>query len=163
MIVMRKLHLLLFPVVGLLATGCSSDGGSQQTPAPVAEENVAAEDEPDVAAEDGPDAAVEDEPDAAATTPKDAIARQLELLRAGDVEGLKACFTDRLQESITAEAVEGAKAQAEEATVDELVAEVEFGEIQGQKTAKIKTKNGRTLTTLIEVDGTYVADTVWFE
>ena len=44
-------------------------------------------------------------------------------------------------------------------TLDDLVASAD-----GDKTAiKIKMKNGRTLTTLLSVDGKWLADTLWFK
>jgi hypothetical protein len=42
------------------------------------------------------------------------------------------------------------KQEATQYTLNDLVASVEMGELQGKKTAKIKMKNGRTLTTLME-------------
>ena len=42
-------------------------------------------------------------------------------------------------------------------------ATVKYSEADGKKTAKIKMKNGRTLTTLIETDGQWLADTIWFK
>ena len=102
-------------------------------------------------------------PAATALEPKDAIAHQLSLLKAGDVEKLKACFTDRQKERITPEAVAQGKEAASKMTLDEMVASVEMGEYEGKKTAKIKMKNNRTLTTLIQTDGRWLADTVWFK
>lgn len=94
---------------------------------------------------------------------KQAISAQFELLKAGDVEKLKAHFTERQKERITKEAVEKGKANAEKMTLDDLVASVDLGTFDGKKTAKIKMKNGRTLTTLIQTDGKWLADTVWFK
>ena len=48
-------------------------------------------------------------------------------------------------------------------TVAELVHEVVPGQYKGQKTAKIKMKNGRSLTTFVLVDGAWLADTLWFK
>ena len=48
-------------------------------------------------------------------------------------------------------------------TLDDLVGAVEMGEDEGKQTARIKMKNGRTLTTLILTDGKWLADTVWFK
>jgi len=95
--------------------------------------------------------------------PKKSIAHQLELLKAGEVEKLRACFTERQRERITKEAVEKGKQQAGKYTLNDLVASVEMGEFQGKKTAKIKMKNGRSLTTLILTDGKWLSDTVWFK
>ena len=94
---------------------------------------------------------------------KAAIATQFELLKAGDVEKLKAHFTDRQKERITKEAVEKGQANAAKMTIDDLVASVDVKGEGGQKTAKIKMKNGRSLTTLILTDGKWLADTVWFK
>lgn len=95
-------------------------------------------------------------------SPKDSISYQFDLLKQGDAERLKECFTSRIRDRITSEAVEKGKAQASNYTLEDLVDSVEMGEAEGQKTAKIMMKNGRTLTTLIETDGKWLADTVWF-
>ncbi len=100
--------------------------------------------------------------DALKASPKDSIAYQFELIKEGNVDKLKECFTERQRDRITADAVEKGKAQASNYTLDDLVASVEMGEYEGQKTAKIMMKNGRTLTTLVETDGKWLADTVWF-
>lgn len=95
-------------------------------------------------------------------SPKDSIAYQFELLKKGDADKLKECFTDRQKDKITSEAVEKAKSDISKYTLDDLVASVEDGEYEGKKTAKIKMKNGRTLTTLVQTDGKWLADTIWF-
>jgi hypothetical protein len=87
------------------------------------------------------------------------IAKQVEQIKASDVDGLKAGFTQRLQDRITADAVKKAQKQAASITLDELVAKVE----PAKDSLKIKMKNGRTLTTLVKVDGKWLADTVWFK
>jgi hypothetical protein len=97
------------------------------------------------------------------TEPKAVIGFQLELLKAGDVGGLKACLTERQREGVTQEAVDKGKANAGKYTLDDLVDKVELGEDAGHRTAKIMMKNGRTLTTLIETDGKWLADTLWFK
>ena len=56
-----------------------------------------------------------------------------------------------------------AKSNAAKYTIDDLVGAVELGEAEGMKTAKIKMKNGRTLTTLVQTNGKWLADTVWFK
>lgn len=101
--------------------------------------------------------------DALAKSPKDSIAYQFELVKEGNAEKLKACFTERLRERITTDLVEKGKTQAANYTLDDLVSSVEMNEEAGQKTAKIMMKNGRTLTTLIETDGKWLADTIWFK
>jgi hypothetical protein len=87
------------------------------------------------------------------------IAKQVELIKKSDVAGLKAGFTPRLQDRITEANVKKAQGQAASITIDELVASV----APGKDTLKIKMKNGRTLTTLVKVDGKWLADTVWFK
>jgi hypothetical protein len=96
-------------------------------------------------------------------SPKDSIAYQFGLLKDGNVSQLRECFTDRIKERITEEAVEKGKSQASEYSLDDLVASVEMGEAEGHQTAKIMMKNGRTLTTLVQIDGKWLADTVWFK
>lgn len=103
------------------------------------------------------------QPTASPTNPKGVIAMQLGQLKAGDVAGLRAGMTERQRERITQELVDKAKGEAGKATIDELVDSVEMGTDGPNKTAKIKMKNGRTLTTLIEVDGKWLADTIWFK
>lgn len=88
------------------------------------------------------------------------IGKQVEQIKAGDTAGLKAGFTARLQPKITDELVAKAKKQAASITVDELVASAEGSAKTG---LKIKMKNGRTLTTLLKVDGKWAADTLWFK
>ncbi len=95
--------------------------------------------------------------------PKSSIAHQLDLIKAGDVDKLKACLTPRVRDGVTKEVVDKAKTQAAQYTIDDLYASDERGEADGKKTAKVKMKNGRTLTTLVETDGQWLADTVWFK
>jgi hypothetical protein len=95
--------------------------------------------------------------------PKTSIAYQLELVKAGDMEKLRACLTDRVRANVTAEGVEKAKTNSVNYTIDDLYESAEMGENEGKKTAKVKMKNGRTLTTLVETDGKWLADTVWFK
>lgn len=100
--------------------------------------------------------------DQALRDPKSSIAYQLELLKAGDVVKLRSCFTDRMRGRVTQETVEKGKVEAGKYTLDDLFASAEMGEFEGKKTAKIKMKNGRTLTTLVQTDGKWLADTIWF-
>jgi hypothetical protein len=95
--------------------------------------------------------------------PKSSIAYQFDLLKAGDVETLKTCLTPRVRDGVTKEVVDKAKTDVAKYTIDDLYASAEMGEAEGKKTAKVKMKNGRTLTTLIETDGKWLADTIWFK
>jgi hypothetical protein len=95
--------------------------------------------------------------------PKSSIAYQFELVKAGDVDKLKSCLTPRVRDGVTKEVLDKAKGQAAAYTMDDLYASAEMGEADGKKTAKVKMKNGRTLTTLIETDGQWLADTIWFK
>ena len=97
------------------------------------------------------------------STPQDSIEYQFELVRAGDFENLKECLTDRAKASLTEEIVENAKANAAEYKMEDLFASSEEGELDGNKTAKVIMKNGRTLTTLVETNGRWLADTIWFK
>lgn len=94
--------------------------------------------------------------------PKTSVAYQFELVKAGDVDKLKACLTPRQRDGVTKEVMDKAKVEAAKYTLDDLYASAEMGEYEGKKTAKVKMKNGRTLTTLIETDGQWLADTLWF-
>jgi len=100
---------------------------------------------------------------AALGDPKSSIAYQFEQIKAGDVDKLKACLTPRVRDGVTKEVVDKAKTQAAQYTIDDLYASAEMGEADGKKTAKVKMKNGRTLTTLVETDGQWLVDTVWFK
>ena len=109
-------------------------------------------------------AANDSEGEASMGTPAGSIARQLKLLKQGDVEGLKACFTEDVRGRITNAAVKTGQENAKEVSMEDLVGEVIEGEGLGaSKTAKIKMKNGRTLTTLVLTDGEWLAETVWFK
>jgi hypothetical protein len=87
----------------------------------------------------------------------------LELLKTGEGEKLGACFTERQRERITKEGVAKGKQEVGKYTLNDLVASVEMDEFQRKKTAKVKMKNGRTLTTLVLTDGKWLSDTVWFK
>lgn len=91
-----------------------------------------------------------------------ALAEQLARLVAGDAEGLKACFTPRLRDRITPEVVAEAREEAASMTMDDLWASSEEQVVDGVKTVKVTMKNGRTLTTLVQSDGRWLADTIWF-
>lgn len=101
--------------------------------------------------------------DASLATPRASIAHQLELLKAGDAGRLRKCFTERLRSRISDELIQKNKEVASHYDFDDLVSSVELGEADGQKTAKIKMKDGRTLTTLLLIDGRWLADTIWFK
>lgn len=91
---------------------------------------------------------------------KAVIAAQVELIKKADVAGLKAGFTKRLQDKITEANVKKAQGQLGTMTIDDLVASAAPA---GKDALKIKMKNGRTLTTLVKVDGKWLADTIWFK
>lgn len=87
------------------------------------------------------------------------IAKQVEQIKAGDVAALKAGFSKRQQPRVTADNVKKAAAQVAKLTLEELVASAAP---EDKGTIKIKMKNGRSLTTLIQEDGHWVADTIWY-
>lgn len=99
----------------------------------------------------------------ALSDPKSSIAYQFNLVKAGDAEKLKTCMTPRVRDGVTQEVVDKAKTEAAKYTIEDLYDSVEMGEAEGKKTVKVKMKNGRTLTTLIETDGKWLADTIWFK
>lgn len=94
--------------------------------------------------------------------PKSSIEYQFELVKAGNYEKLKDCLTDRVKGNLTKETVENAKGNAAKYSMEDLYGSVEDGEMNGKKTKKVKMKSGRTLTTLVETDGKWLADTIWF-
>lgn len=95
-------------------------------------------------------------------TAKAEIGRQFELLKKGDVTKLRARFTERQKERVTADKVKKAQKELTKYTLDDLVESVIEDQYQGKRTIKIKMKNGRTLTTLVEENGQWYADTIWF-
>jgi hypothetical protein len=94
---------------------------------------------------------------------REVIAAQCELLKALDVDKMKANVTERQRERITKENLEKGKKELEAYKLEDLVESAEEGEYDGKKTIKIKMKNGRSLTTLMEIDGKWLADTIWFK
>lgn len=131
-------HLLLLLVVSLMFAACGSkDGGNSGG-----------------GSSSGADPTLKD--------PKGSIAYQFDLVKAGDADKLRPCFTERLRDRITKELVDKAKGEAGRYTMDDLWASAEPGEYEGKKTMKVKMKNGRTLTTLVETDGKWLSDTIWF-
>ncbi len=94
---------------------------------------------------------------------REIIEKQLQYIRDGDVAAMKPYFTERVRKFITKASLKQATEQAESAKPDELVHDIEILEIDGSLQAKIKMKNGRTLTTLLPVNGRWEADTIWFE
>lgn len=91
------------------------------------------------------------------------IGFQIELMKKGDVEALKNRFTTRQRDKITKQMINKAVKEVAKYPIDELVHEVEPGKYRGQLTAKIKMKNGRSLTTFVLVDGEWQTDTLWFK
>ncbi|CAN5923570.1 hypothetical protein BH11MYX3_BH11MYX3_42540 [soil metagenome] len=91
------------------------------------------------------------------------ISAQVEAIKAGDIAKVKAGLSPRQREKVTAERVAKAKTQVDSMTIDDLVASVQPSQDAKAPTeVEVKMKNGRTLTTLIKVEGTWVADTLWF-
>ena len=87
------------------------------------------------------------------------IGKQVELIKKGDLEGLKATLTGRLQGKLSKDQVDKASKEADKYSLDDLVGSVS---LDGHH-LKIKMKNGRTLTSLTKVDGSWRADTIWFK
>jgi len=131
----NKNLLAILLVLATLATGCQSSGGNKTA----------------------------ETSDNALKDPKTSISYQLDALKAGDFDKLKSCFTDRIRDRVVKEDVEKAKETASKMTLDDLYASAEMGEYEGKKTAKIKMKNGRTLTTLVETNGKWLSDTIWYK
>ncbi|WP_339727518.1 tetratricopeptide repeat protein [uncultured Gimesia sp.] len=94
---------------------------------------------------------------------REIIALQLQYIQKGDVAAMKPFFTKRVRKRITAESLEMAKQLAASATPEELIHSLQIEGSGDQIRAKIKMKNGRTLTTLVPVEGKWEADTVWFK
>lgn len=92
---------------------------------------------------------------------KAVISKQVDALKQGKEDTVRKHFTARLRDRITADAIKAAQKQLASMTLDDLVASVAPG--SGKDSLKIKMKNGRTLTTLVKVDGQWLADTIWFK
>ena len=147
----RPSYLFLLLALWLLAAGCGAKDGN------VAEGNAS----PPKAGDSKPSSPSTS--DSSLSTPKGSIAYQFELLKAGDADKLRPCFTERLRDRITRERVDKARGEVGSMTIDDLFASMEQGQYEGKNTAKVKMKNGRTLTTLVQTDGKWLADTVWFD
>ena len=94
---------------------------------------------------------------------REIITLQLQYIQNLDVKSMKPYFTERIRKLITTDLLKQAKQQAASAKPEELVHSIQLEDNGDQMRAKIKMKNGRTLTTLIPVDGKWEADTVWFK
>lgn len=94
---------------------------------------------------------------------REIIALQLKYIQEGDVEAMQPFFTKRVRDQITKDSLARAREQAASATPEELVHSVTIEEIGDGIQAKIKMKNGRTLTTLVPVNRKWEADTIWFK
>ncbi|HWO20091.1 MAG TPA: hypothetical protein VNO30_14995 [Kofleriaceae bacterium] len=96
---------------------------------------------------------------------KAVISKQVDALKQGKEDTVRKHFTARLRDRITADAIKAAQKQLASMTLDDLVASVApgSGKDTGKDSLKIKMKNGRTLTTLVKVDGQWLADTIWFK
>ena len=90
---------------------------------------------------------------------KDFIAAQIAAIQRGDVAAIKAGLTERHREKVTPELLAKAKQELGSITLDELVGST----IETAGSIKVMMKNERTLTTLVQVDGTWAADTIWFK
>ena len=91
---------------------------------------------------------------------KAVIAKQVDALKQGNDAVVRKLFTERLRARITPDAIKAAQKELGKMTLDDLVASVAPS---GKDSLKIKMKNGRTLTTLVKVDGQWLADTIWFK
>jgi hypothetical protein len=92
-------------------------------------------------------------------TARTVISGQVALIKKGDVAKLRKGFTERLQDRITAATVKAAQKEVGSYALEDLVDKVE---LRGSDAIKVKMKNGRSLTTLVKVDGAWLADTLWF-
>jgi hypothetical protein len=89
------------------------------------------------------------------------IGKQIKAIKQGNEAVVRKMFTARLRDRITAAALEAAQKELGKMTLDDLVASAAPG--SAKDSIKIKMKNGRTLTTLVKVDGQWLADTIWFK
>lgn len=96
-------------------------------------------------------------------SPKDAIALQLQLIRAGNAAKLRSHFIKRQQQRITKRVVLAAQREIKKYTLNTLVHTIRYGTYKGHKTAKIKMKNGRTLTMMILKNNRWLAGSIWFK
>lgn len=94
---------------------------------------------------------------------REIITLQLQYIQNLNAEALKPYFTERVRNQITTELLKQAKQQVASASPESLVHSIELSKSDGNFQAKVKMKNGRTLTTLIPVRGKWEADTIWFK
>lgn len=93
------------------------------------------------------------------STAKAQISKQLGFIKAGNAKALQASLTERFAGRVNDDMMKKAKKEVGSISIDELVSEA-----AGSETSiKIKMKNGRTLTTLVKVNGKWLADTLWFK
>lgn len=92
---------------------------------------------------------------------KAVITKQVEALKQGNDAVVRKMFTERHRAKITPEVIKAAQKELGKMTIDDLVASAAPG--SSKDSLKIKMKNGRTLTTLVKVDGQWLADTIWFK
>lgn len=90
---------------------------------------------------------------------KDFIATQIAAIQRGDVAAVRAGLTERHRDKVTPEMLAKAKQELGSITLDELVEST----VETAGSIKVLMKNERTLTTLVEIDGTWAADTLWFK
>jgi hypothetical protein len=89
------------------------------------------------------------------------IGKQIKAIKQGDEAAVRKMFTPRLRDRITAGSLEAAQKELGKMTLDDLVASAAPG--SAKDSLKLKMKNGRTLTTLVKVEGQWLADTIWFK
>ncbi|NMB73780.1 MAG: hypothetical protein GYA21_01470 [Myxococcales bacterium] len=94
------------------------------------------------------------------SSPRSAVETQIDRARAGDLAGLKACFVERLRDRITEKNLKKAQEHLEKLSLDDLVAEIRQ---KKPGKAKIKMKDGRTFTNLVQKDGRWYAEKLWFK
>ena len=90
---------------------------------------------------------------------KDFIATQIAAIQRGDVAAVQAGLTERHRAKVTTALLAKAQQELGSITLDELV----DSEVKVDGGVKVMMKNERTLTTLVEAGGSWLADTLWFK
>ncbi|HRP67987.1 MAG TPA: hypothetical protein PLY93_00440 [Turneriella sp.] len=91
------------------------------------------------------------------------IGVQFDLLKKGKTTQLKTHFTDRQKARVVDMRVKRAQKETAQYKITDLVHSAQEISHNGRRTIKVKMRNERTLTTLVEIDGKWYADTVWFK
>jgi hypothetical protein len=94
--------------------------------------------------------------------PREALAHQLALIREGNVVALRATFTERLRDQITEASLEDAVRSLGSSAVEDLVGDEEEVGTDPRRVKLYMPGGRRSLTTFVQTDEGWLADTLWY-